>query len=152
ALETKREVADPKASVDGGLWVKQTPSTTDHLRTLHQAGHHGIQHCLDDSAQEELPPLEPAETQTDEADRDCFAGMLLVHADDYEVLTGAPKNSVPKFSDYLATRPREAENVAIARVIDAARATGARADILHLSSADALDQIAAAKAEGIRLT
>ena len=38
------------------------------------------------------------------------------------------------------------------RVIDAARETGGRAHILHLSSADALPQIAAAKAEGIKLT
>src|SRR5699024_4454582 len=97
-------------------------------------------------------PLEPAEMQTDMAEIASFDGMLIVHAEDHEVLTGAPKNSGPKFSDYLATRPREAENVAIARLIDAARATGARAHILHLSSADALDQIAAAKPEGIRLT
>src|SRR5699024_12502845 len=58
----------------------------------------------------------------------------------------------PHFSASTAPRPLEAENVPIARVIDGARASGARAHILRLSSADALDQIAAAKAEGIRLT
>jgi allantoinase len=152
ALETKREVAGPKAFVDVGFWGGAIPGNTDQLRALHEAGVYGFKCFLEDSGVEEFPPLEPAEMQTDMAEIASFDGMLIVHAEDHEVLTGAPKNSGPKFSDYLATRPREAENVAIARVIDAARATGARAHILHLSSADALDQIAAAKAEGIRLT
>src|SRR5699024_4742184 len=152
ALETKREVAGPKAFVDIGFWGGAIPGNTDQLRALHEAGVYGFKCFLEDSGVEEFPPLEPAEMQTDMAEIASFDGMLIVHAEDHEVLTGAPKNSGPKFSDYLATRPPEAENVAIARVIDAARPTGARAHILHLSSADALHQIAAAKAERIRLT
>ena len=152
ALETKREVAGPKAFVDVGFWGGAIPGNTADLRPLHDAGVYGFKCFLEDSGVEEFPPLEPAEMKADMAEIASFGGMLIVHAEDHEVMTSAPRNSGPKFADFLATRPREAENVAIARVIDAARETGARAHILHLSSADALDQIAAAKAEGIKLT
>src|SRR5699024_2503721 len=152
ALENKREVAGTEAFVDIGYWGGAIPGNTDQLRALPEPGDVGVTSFLVDSGGEEFRPLVPSEMQTDMAEIASFDGMLIVHAEDHEVLTGAPKNSGPKFSDYLAPRPREAENVAIARVIDAARATGARAHILHLSSADALDQIAAAKAEGIRHT
>jgi len=152
ALETKREVAAPKAFVDVGFWGGAIPGNTADLRPLHEEGVYGFKCFLEDSGVEEFPPLAPDEMQTDMAEIASFDGMLIVHAEDHEVMTQAPKNSGPKFADFLATRPREAENVAIARVIDAATATGARAHILHLSSADSLGQIAAAKAEGIKLT
>jgi allantoinase len=44
------------------------------------------------------------------------------------------------------------EEAAIAAVIDAARATGARAHIVHVADGQALDAVRAAKADGIRLT
>jgi allantoinase len=152
ALEEKREVAGSKAFVDVGFWGGAIPGNTADLRPLHEAGVYGFKCFLEDSGVEEFPPLEPAEMAADMDEIASFDSMLIVHAEDHEVMAEAPKNSGPKFADFLAARPREAENVAIARVIDAARATGARAHILHLSSADSLEQIAAAKAEGIKLT
>ena len=49
-------------------------------------------------------------------------------------------------------RPRSAENIAIANVINLAQETGARVHILHLSSAEALDMIVKAKAAGIKIS
>lgn len=152
SLEVKREVAAAKSFIDVGFWGGAIPGNTADLRPLHDAGVYGFKCFLEDSGVEEFPPLEPAEMQADLAEIGTFDGLLIVHAEDHEVMASAPSGSGPKFSDFLATRPREAENVAIKRVIDAARATGARAHILHLSSSDALGQIAAAKAEGVRLT
>ena len=57
-----------------------------------------------------------------------------------------------RYGDFLASRPREAENVAVGHVIDLARHTGCRVHVLHVSSAEALPLIAAAKHEGIRVT
>ncbi len=57
-----------------------------------------------------------------------------------------------RYADYLAARPRGIENLAIAQVIEAARATGGRAHVVHLSSSDALPMIASARADGVRLT
>ena len=48
--------------------------------------------------------------------------------------------------------PEEAEERAIAEVIEATRETGARTHILHLSDADALPLIEAARDEGLRIS
>jgi allantoinase len=52
----------------------------------------------------------------------------------------------------LHSRPRGAENLAIAQVIELARWTGARAHILHLSSSDALPMICSARDDGLRVS
>lgn len=152
ALETKRAVAAPKAFVDVGFWGGAIPGNTGELRPLHEARVFGFKCFLEDSGVDEFPPLTPVEMETDLAEIAGFDGLLIVHAEDHAVMAEAPTASGRRFADFLASRPREAENVAIGRVIDAARATGGRAHILHLSSADALPQIAEAKAEGVRLT
>ena len=51
---------------------------------------------------------------------------------------------------FLASRPRGVENLAIAEAIEAARWTGCRLHILHLSSADALPMIRSARRDGLR--
>src|SRR5207253_9616893 len=57
-----------------------------------------------------------------------------------------------KYGDYLASRPREMENVAVAQVIEAARRTGGHAHVVHLSSSDAMTMIAEARRTGVRVT
>ena len=81
-----------------------------------------------------------------------FDALLVVHAEDSHVIEHAPSAHGNHYDRFLASRPREAENRAIAEVIERARRTGVRAHILHLSSADALPMIRAAKADGVRLT
>ncbi len=57
-----------------------------------------------------------------------------------------------RYADFVASRPAAAEGAAIARLLAAARATGARVHIVHLSAADALPMIAAARADGVAVT
>ena len=76
---------------------------------------------------------------------------LLVHAEHSGVLAAAPPPG-PDFLEFLRSRPARAEVAAIIDVIEAARRTGARAHIVHLSAADALPAIAEARAEGLPLT
>jgi allantoinase len=63
-------------------------------------------------------------------------------------LEGDPR----RYADYLATRPRSAENEAIVRLVRLCRETGTPVHILHLSSADSLETVARAKAEGLPVT
>jgi len=67
-------------------------------------------------------------------------------------LEHAPSADGRGYDGFLASRPRGAENLAIAEVIEAARGTGGRLHILHLSSADALPMIRSAGRDGLRLT
>lgn len=81
-----------------------------------------------------------------------FDGLMIVHAEDSIAIERAPHNQSREYSDFLASRPKGAENVAIAQLIEEARLSNARVHVLHLSSADALSMIASAREDGVRIT
>ena len=81
-----------------------------------------------------------------------FDSVMIVHAEDSRAIDRAPSPEGDDYGKFLASRPRGAENLAIAEVIERARWTGARAHILHLSSSDALPMLRSAKRDGLRLT
>ncbi|HEV7169262.1 MAG TPA: allantoinase AllB [Micrococcaceae bacterium] len=152
ALKLKRSVAEDQAFVDVGFWGGAIPGNKDDLRPLHDAGVFGFKCFLIHSGVDEFPHLEPDEMATDLAELASFDSLLIVHAEDPGIIEHAPSTGGAQYSNFLASRPRGAENTAIAEVIEAARSTGGRAHILHLSSSDALPMIAAARSEGVRLT
>nr|WP_256128086.1 allantoinase AllB [Arthrobacter sp. SDTb3-6] len=151
-LELKRRAATGQAFVDVGFWGGAIPGNTADLRPLHEEGVFGFKCFLIHSGVDEFPHLETEEMERDLAEIGTFDSLLIVHAEDSRTIEEAPAVPGRHYADFLASRPRAAENTAIAHVIDAARRTGARAHILHLSSAEALPLIAAAKAEGLRIT
>jgi allantoinase len=75
-----------------------------------------------------------------------------VHAEDGTAIERATSVSSRRYRDFLASRPRGAENLAIAELIEAARFTGARVHVLHLSSSDAIPMLRSARRDGIPLT
>ena len=152
ALRTKQDVARDQVHVDVGFWGGAVPGNTDQLLPLHEAGVFGFKCFLLDSGVPEFPPLPMDEIEKDLEVLKTVDSLLIVHAEDAHVIEDAPHREGPVYADFLASRPRDAENTGIAEVIERARRTGARAHILHLSSADALPMIAQAKAEGVRLT
>ncbi len=80
-------------------------------------------------------------------------GMLQVHCEDPVLIDAsvssalAAGNTAARF--HATSRPAYAEGVATARAMAFARATGAPVHIVHLSSADALRHVRAAKALGL---
>ncbi|MCY0946077.1 allantoinase AllB [Streptomyces sp. H34-S5] len=151
-LRVKQEVARTKAHVDVGFWGGALPSNVKDLRPLHDAGVYGFKCFLSPSGVEEFPELDQEQLATSLAEITGFGGLLIVHAEDPHHLESAPQNPGPKYADFLASRPRDAENTAIQNLVDQARRLNARVHVLHLSSSDALPLIAAAKAEGVRIT
>ncbi|MEU3752407.1 allantoinase AllB [Streptomyces olivoreticuli] len=151
-LRTKQGVARDKAHVDLGFWGGALPGNLADLRPLHDAGVFGFKAFLSPSGVEEFPSLGPGELEAVAARIAALDGLLIVHAEDPGHLRRAPQPDGPRYSGFLASRPRAAENEAIARLISVARRLGTRVHILHLSSSDALPMIAAAKADGVRLT
>ncbi|MGL3805754.1 allantoinase AllB [Paeniglutamicibacter sp. R2-26] len=152
ALEIKQDAARRKAFVDVGFWGGAVPGNKADLRTLHDAGVFGFKCFLLHSGVEEFPYLEPDEMEEDMAELASFDSLMLVHAEDSRAIDRAPNAEGDHYDRFLASRPRGAENVAVAEVIERARWTGARAHILHLSSSDALAMIASAKRDGVKLT
>lgn len=152
ALETKREVAGGNVHVDVGFWGGAVHGNLDELRGLHESGVYGFKCFLLHSGVDEFPPLDPAEMERALRTVAELDALMIVHAEDSAAIEHAPSAHGENYRDFLDSRPRGAENTAIAQVLEAARRTGARVHILHLSSSDALPMIASARADGVRVT
>jgi allantoinase len=152
ALELKRDAARGACHVDVGFWGGAIPGNLERLRGLHDAGVFGFKCFLLHSGVDEFPFLDGEELEQYLAVLRTFGAQMIVHAEDSTAISRAPGPHGTRYADFLASRPRGAENVAIAQVIEAARYTGARVHILHLSSSDAVPMIRTARRDGVAVT
>jgi allantoinase len=149
ALAVKRKAADGQCRVDVGFWGGAVPGNLAELAPLHRAGVFGFKCFLLPSGVDEFPPLDRAGLAAALAEVAALGALMIVHAEDPGLVTDAAGR---RYADFLASRPRAAEDTAIAGLLELAEQTGARVHVLHLSSADALPMIAAAKAAGLPIT
>jgi len=167
ALEAKRTAARGRCHVDvafwGGLVPNNAPGNVRELDALVDAGVRGFKCFLVPSGVDEFPHV--GESDLREAlpilaRRDV---PLLVHAESPRVIErsanhlrqgygGPPKPSASVYATYLDTRPPAAEVEAIAMIAALARESSARVHIVHVASAEAADEIARAKADGVAIT
>jgi allantoinase len=147
ALEVKRAAADGQCAVDVGFWGGAVPGNEPQLRALHEAGVFGVKCFMIDSGVPEFPALTSPRAALREVA--AFDGLLIAHAEDPELVTDAHGR---RYADFVATRPGAAEDSAIAHLLELAAETGARVHVVHLSSAQALQRLAKARAEGVRVS
>ncbi len=151
ALTLKRHHAAAQTYVDWRPWGGATVDNLGHLLPLAEAGVPGFKCFLlypgcEGLSQIDEPTLRramPLITRT---------GLpLLVHAELAPFLA-SPLGDPTHYATYLATRPDLAELEAVALMIGLCREFRTRVHIVHVSSAQCLPLIAAAKAEGLPLT
>ncbi|MGY0538217.1 allantoinase AllB [Nocardioides sp. YJ-D4] len=152
ALDLKRKTAASQAYVDVGFWGGAIPGNVAELRTLHEAGVSGFKCFLLHSGVDEFPPLDADELELAMREIASFDGLLIVHAEDAHAIEHAPEAGGAAYERFLHSRPRGAENLAIAQVIELARWTGCRVHILHVSSSDVLAMLASARRDGVPIT
>jgi allantoinase len=152
ALDTKRAAAEGQLAVDVAFWGGAIPGNVAHLRPLHEAGVIGFKCFLLPSGVPEFPPLDSAGLHAAMTEIAGFGGLLIAHAEDAHVIDAAPAPHGRRYADFLASRPSEAELSAIRALLAQTRRTGCRTHIVHLSSADSLPLVRAAKQEGLPLT
>lgn len=152
ALARKRDAAAAQAHVDVGFWGGAVPGNVGDLAGLHAAGVFGFKCFLVDSGVPEFPPLDPGGLTAAMAEIAPLGALLIVHAEDAELIAAAPAPGGPSYASYLRSRPAAAEERAIARILAAAARIGParpRLHVLHLSAAGALEQLRAARADGV---
>jgi allantoinase len=152
ALEEKRAAARGRCHVDVGFWGGLVPGHLDDLAPLWEAGALGFKCFLVDSGSPHFLPVS-IDLMEEGLGLACSLGApLLVHAESEQVAAGIEVPHGRSYLAYLASRPREIENVAVAQVIEAAWRTGGHAHVVHLSSSDAVLMIASARKEGVKVT
>jgi allantoinase len=152
ALAAKRAAAGGQCHVDVGFWGGAIPGNEPDRAPLHAAGAFGFKAFTVDSGVAEFPPLDRDGLERALGQAAELGALVVVHAEDPAAIAGAPPEGWPDYPDFLASRPDGAEVAAIASVIELAARTGARVHVLHLSSAQALGLIAAARHAGTRVT
>ena len=152
ALHAKRAAAAGQCHVDVGFWGGAIPGNVRHLRPLYEAGVFGFKCFLLDSGVEEFPPLDDDGLGRTLSELAGFDGLLIVHAEDAAVIEAAPECHGIRYAEFLLSRPPEAEQVAIRNTTEQARKHDARVHVLHLSNAGALPMLAAARADGVRVS
>jgi allantoinase len=152
ALAVKRAAAAGQVHVDVGFWGGAVPGNAGQLRPLHDAGAYGVKCFLLDSGVPEFPPLDPVRLREALTELARFDGLLIAHCEDPATIDAAPAPDGRGYAGFLASRPPEAETRAVAGLIEAARETGARVHVVHVSSAAVLPELRAAVADGVRIT
>ena len=151
-LGEKRDRARNQAWIDVGFWGGAVPGNLADMAGLHDAGVFGFKCFLIDSGVPEFPPLDGPGLCAAMAEAARLGTLLIVHAEDADVVAHAPTAAGPRYTDFLRSRPPAAEEHAVARVAGAARRTGAAAHVLDLSDAGTLGIVQAARADSIDLT
>ena len=152
ALALKRAAAQGKCVIDVGFWGGAVPGNADQLEPLHRAGVFGVKCFLLDSGIEEFQPLDAAGLQEALTELARFDGLLLAHAEDAGEIGAHAHPGGRRFADFVSSRPPAAEALAVRTVAEAAARAGARAHVVHLSSAAGLAEVRAAKAAGTRIS
>ncbi|PSK66651.1 Allantoinase [Micromonospora sp. MH33] len=147
ALAVKRAAAAGRCHVDVGFWGGVVPTNLADLAELHRDGVFGFKAFLVDSGVPEFPPVDPELLGRALGMVDA---LFVVHAEDPRSVRESPPSA--RYADFVASRPPAAERSAVAAVVAAARRTGGRVHVLHLSSAEALPDLVAARADGVRLS
>jgi allantoinase len=151
ALETKVHALHGKCRVDVALWGGAVPGNADQLRVMLEAGACGFKCFLVDSGVPEFGHLDARGLEEALLALRGTGAPLLVHAELPEHIH-PPSGDERSYASYLASRPAQAEDEAIALVYALARKTGTHAHIVHLSSANGLDTIRRARDTHVSLT
>jgi allantoinase len=168
-FETKLEAARGQCYVDVGFWGGVVPGNVRELAPLSEAGVVGFKCFLIHSGVDEFPNVTEDDLRKTLPELTRLGALLIVHAEvpgpisrtgipachsSAEEAATAMVNGVrpTEYATFLASRPRSAEDEAVALMIKLSGEFGTRVHIVHHSSADALPSLRAAKAAGLKIT
>lgn len=152
ALEAKLAAAENQLHAHCGFWGGLVPGNANQIEGLVRAGVLGFKAFLTHSGIDDFPNVTEADLHQALPILAKYDLPLLVHCELSHPNDAWLQPDKRSYRHYLASRPREWEDEAIALMIRLCDTYRCRTHIVHLSSANSLDPIAAAKARGLPLT
>jgi allantoinase len=157
ALREKLAAAAGKLWVDAGFWGGVVPGSSEQLQPLWDAGVFGFKCFLVPSGVNEFAHVTEGDLRLALPKLAALGAPLLAHAElpepiEKAVASLAKTASPRKYATWLAARPPEAENDAVALLLRLGSEFGAWIHIVHVSSAGALALLRCAKAAGGAVT
>src|SRR5215212_9486728 len=159
-LQEKIEAARGRCRVDVAFWGGLVPGNLGSLAALREGGVVGFKCFLIDSGVQEFPHVSEGELLPALYEMARLDVPLIVHAETpgpverayASCCEGDAAGDPRKYETFLRSRPREAEDEAVALMLRLCRETGARVHIVHHSSADSLALLREAKAGALHFT
>jgi allantoinase len=168
ALEAKRRAAAGRCHVDVGFWGGSIPTNSRDLAPLLEAGVLGFKCVLVPCGADNFPPVSEADLRIVMPVLTRLGATLLVHAelpgpiDEARARRGASLRWFEKapwtsrrshrYSDYLASRPKSAEDQAVILLSQLCREYRTRTHLVHLSSSDSLTPLFHARSARLPMT
>ena len=150
-LAAKRAALDGRCHVDVGFWGGVVPGNAAELAPLAAAGVLGFKCFLSPSGVDEFAHVDETDLAPAVAQLAALRRPLLVHAE-MPARLREPDGDPRSYRTWLASRPATAECGAIDLLVGLAGRTGAHIHVVHLSSADAVPLLRAARARGVPIS
>ena len=153
-FQLKLAASKNKLHINCGFWGGYIPESLADLEALIQAGVLGVKVFLTHSGIDEFPNVTQEDLEKALPILKKNQCQILAHCEldrphsQQKRLANNPKS----YQAYLASRPRSWENEAVRMMIHLCRKYQVKTHIVHLSSSDVLNEIRAAKKEGLPLT
>ena len=151
AFEEKLAATNNQLHANVGFWGGVIPGNENDIEGLIERGVLGFKAFLTHSGIDEFPNV------TEETLRKVMPVIskhglpLLVHCELTDSIHRS-SDKVRSYSNYLATRPKKWEDDAIALMIRLCEEFDCKVHIVHLSSADSIEQLQRAKERGLPIT
>jgi allantoinase len=156
SFNAKKAAAEKNSFVDFGLWGGLVPGNVKELETLRDRGVVGVKAFMCNSAIDDFLHVDAATLGEGMRVAAELNLLVAVHAESEQITQRLTKKKVADgktaVSDFLESRPVEAELEAIQQAIDLADETGCRLHIVHVSCGRGVVIVAKARARGVDVT
>lgn len=152
AFEEKLAAAKGKLHTNVGFWGGVIPGNEKEIEPLIERGVLGFKAFLTHSGIDEFPNVTEDDLRKVMPIIAKHDLPLLVHCELSVPLSKGERPGVRSYQNYLASRPKQWEDDAIALMIRLCGEFNCRTHIVHLSSSNSIEQIAVAKQDGLPLT
>ncbi|HEX5655359.1 MAG TPA: allantoinase AllB [Chitinophagaceae bacterium] len=140
-----------KLHVNCGFWGGVIPGNENEIEPLINQGVLGFKAFLTHSGIDEFPNVTEEDLRKAQPIIASHGLPLLVHCELSEQAANDVTNN-RSYTEYVLSRPKKWEDDAIALIIRLCEEFNCRTHIVHLSSADSIEQIRRAKEKGLPLT
>ncbi len=152
ALEIKIAEATGKCRVDVGFWGGLVPGNAADLSALFEAGAWGFKCFMSPSGVDEFSHVSLEDIEEALPILAALKAPLLVHAEWPPALEPWPGGDPRRHAAWLACRPPEAEQQAVAHLIALAERFGAHIHVVHVADQGTVALLRQARARGVALT
>ena len=158
AFDEKLAIASKKAFVDFGLWAGLVPDNLDNLQNLHERGVVGFKAFMSESGVDDFRRVTDGVLAAGLKAAARLGVVVGVHAESHEMVERLTseirgRREIDRLA-WCRARPPAAEVEAIRRLVSCVRGAGpgARAHVVHVSGADGLAEVQAAREWGLSVT